>query len=182
MVRRIVTGEKNGRSVFLSDGAVPTTHHYAAVPGFRTTVAWATPLTPALPHDGADPVVSLASVVPDPHGTRLIVVQFPPDSVMASDTFDPVAAGAEYAKHLPGLAEAFEPDGSGMHRTLSVDYDVILDGELWLELDDGQTRHMKAGDVVIQNGTRHAWRNRGDKPATMVAVLIGASGAARTAA
>lgn len=176
MVRRVVTGEKDGKSVFLSDGPVANTHNYAAVPGFQTTLAWATMQDIAsLPHNGKDPVVSIRSMVPDPHGTRLMVVQFPPDSVMTSSDFDPAAAGAEYAAHLPGLAEAFDTDGSGMHQTLSVDYDIIVSGELWLELDDGEIRHLKAGDIVIQNGTRHAWRNRGTVPAVMVAVLIGAA-------
>lgn len=178
MVRRVVTGEKDGKSVFVSDGPVAGTHDYAAVPGFQTTLAWATPAGVAsLPFDarhGKDPVVGIRSVVPDPHGTRLLVVQFPPDSALDSADFDPVAAGAEYAAHLPGLAQAFEPDGSGMHRTASVDYDIVVSGELWLELDDGEIRHLKPGDIVVQNGTRHAWRNRGTVPAVMVAVLIGA--------
>jgi mannose-6-phosphate isomerase-like protein (cupin superfamily) len=176
MVRRIVTGDNDGRSVFVSDGPVATTHDYAAVPGFQTTLAWSTARVPVVPHDGTDAAVTVKSVTPDPHGTRLIVVRFPPDSVLASEEFDPAAAGEEYARHLPGLAECFEPDGSGMHRTRTVDYDVVVDGELWLELDGGQTRHLKAGDIVVQNGTRHAWRNRSNAPATMVAVLIGADG------
>ncbi|CAB3799546.1 hypothetical protein LMG28614_04990 [Paraburkholderia ultramafica] len=176
MVRRIVTGEKNGKSVFASDGPVPSTHDYAAVPGFQTTLAWATLQgVAALPYDGRDPVVEIRPVVPDPHGTRLLVVQFPPDSALDSVDFDPVAAAQEYEAHLPGLAQAFEPDGSGMHRTTTVDYDIIVSGELWLELDDGEIRHLKAGDIVVQNGTRHAWRNRGTVPAVMVAVLIGAA-------
>jgi hypothetical protein len=176
MVRRIVTGEENGKAVFLSDGPVANTHNYKAVPGFQTTLAWATSqAVPPLPHDGKDPVINFRSVVPDPHGTRLIVVQFPPDSVLESPDFNPAAAGDEYATWLPGLAEAFEPDGSGMHRTETIDYDIIVSGELWLELDGGETRHLKAGDIVVQNGTRHAWRNRGTAPAVMVAVLIGAA-------
>ena len=174
MIRRLVTGEQNGKAVFVCDGPVPHAHHYASVPGFATALAWATPLHPELPQDGTDPCFQTSMVVPDPHGTRLIIVQFPPDAQLASRDLDPAAAGAEYAKHLPGLAEAFEPDGSGMHRTNTVDYDIVVSGELWLELDDGQTRQLKAGDVVIQNGTRHAWRNRSNQPATLMAVLIGA--------
>ncbi|EEA03691.1 Cupin 2 conserved barrel domain protein [Burkholderia sp. H160] len=175
MVRRIVTGEHAGKSVFLADGQVETGHAYAAVPGFETTQVWATLQGAAtLPHAGGDPVIGLNSVIPDPHGTRFMIVQFPPDSVMASPNFDPAAAGAEYAANLPGLAECFEPDGSGFHRTQTVDYDIILSGELTLELDDGQARHLKAGDIVIQNGTRHAWRNRSTQPAVMASVLIGA--------
>lgn len=176
MVRRIVTGERNGKSVVVSDGPVENSHDYAAVPGFRTTLAWATTeAEPRLPFDGRDPVAENASALPAPHGTRVIVVQFPPDSVMAAPGFDGAAAGAEYAQYLPGLAETFDTDGSGFHRTQTVDYDVILSGELWLELDDGEVRHLKAGDIVIQNGTRHAWRNRTETPAVMLSVLIGAA-------
>ena len=64
-----------------------------------------------------------------------------------------------------------------MHTTPTVDYGVVLDGEVWLELDDGKTVHLKEHDVVVQNGTRHAWRNKGTKPATMAFVLIGANSA-----
>ena len=174
MIRTVVTGERNGKSVFVSDGLSPHTRDYASTPGFRTALAWATPATPRLPQNGSDPCPGQTSVVPAPHGTRMIIVQFPPDSVMSSPEFDPAAAGAEYAAHLPGLAECFEADGSGMHRTNSIDYDFIVAGELWLELDDGETRHLKAGDLVIQNGTRHAWRNRSAANATMISVLIGA--------
>lgn len=175
MVRRIVTGERDGRSVILSDGPVANTHDFANVPGFQTTLAWKAAAVPALPFDGADPVAVVTSVVPDPHGSCLIIVRFPPDSVMTAPDFDGAAAGAEQLRFLPGLAESFDPDGSGMHRTQTLDYDIILDGELWLDVDDGEPRHLKAGDIVIQNGTRHAWRNRGDRPATMAAVLIGAN-------
>ena len=173
MTRRIVTGERNGRSVVLSDGPVANTHDFAHVPGFRTTLAWKAPAVPALADDGRDPVATVTSMVPDPHGSCLIIVQFPPDSVMTAAGFDGAAAAAEQMRVLPGLAESFDPDGSGMHKTLTLDYDIVLEGELWLELDDGELRHLKAGDVVIQNGTRHAWRNRTDRPAKMAAVLIG---------
>lgn len=176
MVRRVVTGECNGRSIFVSDEAPRNTHDYAAIPGFQTTLVWATDTgVPTLPFDGKDPTATATSVLPSPHGTRLIVVQFPPDRVMAAPDFNPAAAGEELARHVPGLAEKFEPDGSMMHKTPTVDYGIVLSGEIWLELDDGETRHLKAGDIVVQNGTRHAWHNRGDAPAVMGFVLIGAS-------
>ncbi|WP_245439801.1 cupin domain-containing protein [Microvirga aerophila] len=62
-----------------------------------------------------------------------------------------------------------------MHRTCSVDYNIVLDGSIWLELDDGNETMLNQGDVVIQQATRHAWRNKGDRPATMAFVLVGAS-------
>jgi hypothetical protein len=174
MVRRVVTGQLNGKSVVLSD-TEEQGHAFAAVPGFKTTQIWATDASTQLPFSKGDPVKATASVMPGLQGTRLMIVQFPPDSVMADPSFDGAAAGAEYMQVLPGLAECFEPDGSGFHITDSVDYDIILAGELTLDLGDGETRQLKAGDIVVQNGTRHAWRNSSSAPAVMAAVLIDAT-------
>lgn len=176
MVRRVVTGERDGRSYVVSDGPVANTHEFAAMPGFKTTLAWMTHDTPQLPYSGgeADPVAEIVSMLPGPNGSCVIIVSFPPDSVTASSDFDPAAAAAEQADFLPGLADSFDPDGSGMHVTATIDYDIIIEGELWLEVDDGDLVHLQAGDVVIQNGTRHAWRNLTDKPTTMVSVMVGA--------
>ncbi len=74
---------------------------------------------------------------------------------------------------VPGLAELFEPDNPGMHTTPTVDYGVVLEGEIVLDLDAGETTLLRPGDVVVQNGTRHAWRNPGTRPATVFFVLIG---------
>ena len=65
----------------------------------------------------------------------------------------------------------FEKEDPGMHKTNTVDYAVVYDGEMWLELDDGETVHLNRGDVVVQNGTRHAWRNKGNQPVTMLFFL-----------
>jgi Cupin domain len=113
--------------------------------------------------------------VPGDGGTRLLIVQYPPDCVFDSPSFDPAAAAAENLRIVPGIAETFEIDAPGMHRTPSVDYGIMLEGELVLELDDGVTRSLRPGDVVIQNGTRHAWRNPTDAPATIAFVLVGAN-------
>jgi quercetin dioxygenase-like cupin family protein len=75
---------------------------------------------------------------------------------------------------MPEFASKFELDHPGMHTTDSVDYGIVLEGEVWLELDDGKQVHLKRHDVVVQNGTRHAWRNKTDKPVKMAFVLIGA--------
>jgi quercetin dioxygenase-like cupin family protein len=93
---------------------------------------------------------------------------------MFASSFDPAAAGQEIFEQLPGLAAKFEHDNPGMHTTDSVDYGVLLEGEICLELDDGETKTLQPRDVVVQQGTRHAWRNKSDKPATMLFVLIGA--------
>jgi quercetin dioxygenase-like cupin family protein len=83
-----------------------------------------------------------------------------------------LAAVAENLAISPGLAELFEPDG--MHTTPTIDYGIVLEGEIWLELDEGRSRLIRKHDVVVQNGTRHAWRNKSDQPATLAVVLIGA--------
>ena len=62
-----------------------------------------------------------------------------------------------------------------MHTTKSIDYAVLLEGEIWLELDDGVTTHLQPGDIVIQGAARHAWRNKGALPAKLLFVLIGAT-------
>ena len=101
-----------------------------------------------------------------------MVVTFAPDLVLMS--IDPVAGFQEFAEHIPDLAATMEPDNPGMHRTQTVDYGIVLEGEVWAELDDGKQVHLKPHDIIVQNGTRHAWRNKGDKPVKIAFVLIGA--------
>lgn len=173
--RRVVTGIRNGKSVFISDGPFPNSHAFQSVPGFVNSVCWATAPLPQLPVSGEDPVPPGITITPAQGETRLLVVRFPPDSIMANPDFDGAAAAAEQAHHLPGFAELFEAEHPGMHTTNSIDYDIVLDGEIWLELDDGAEVHLKQGDIAVQCGTRHAWRNKGTKPVTMAFVLVGAS-------
>ncbi|MFQ3895909.1 cupin [Sphingobium sp. GW456-12-10-14-TSB1] len=173
-MRRVVTGVIDGKAVFLADGEPENAHDYVGWPGHMTSVIWATAASVQLPLQLADQPVSGSQVAPGPGETRLMIVRFPPDTIFADPRFDGPGYGAEAAVHLPGLIDAFEPDGSGFHTTLSVDYDVVLDGEIWLELDDGAETCLKQGDVVVQGGTRHAWRNRSDRDTTMLFVLIGA--------
>ncbi|MEU6147474.1 cupin domain-containing protein [Streptomyces sp. NPDC047081] len=171
-VRRVLVANSEGMSRVIEDGEPPRTALAAETPGFEQTLVWYTPPVPALTHPGSDPAVATPTLLPEPGGTSFIIVTFPPDAVYADPGFDPAAAAAEMGRISPGLAELFEPDNPGMHTTTTVDYDVILDGELWLALDEGEVR-LSAGDVVVQHGTRHAWRNKSDRPATLMAVLIG---------
>jgi len=94
--------------------------------------------------------------------------------VAAPENIDFTAALQEAAEKLPGLTEVLEPDHPGMHTTLTVDFEVVLSGEIVLELDDGAEVTLKTGDTVVQNGTRHAWHNRGDVPAVIAVGIIGA--------
>jgi hypothetical protein len=174
-IRRIVTGHSaSGKSVVVADAPATRTARFEHVPGFVASLLWETGPAAAVPADGADAALSARAWAPQPGGTNVMIVTFPPDSVMAAPGFVPAAAGAEYMEKLPGLAEHFEPDHPGMHTTDTVDYGVLLEGEIHLELDDGEVRKLAPRDVVIQNGTRHAWRNRSGEPATMLFVLVGA--------
>lgn len=172
--RRVVTGIRDGKSVFVSDGPVPNSHVFQTLPGFVNSVCWATAPVPQLPPAAGEGAPAGTSLAPSPGETRLLVVRFPPDAVMADAAFDGHAAAQEQADQLPGLADRFEAASPGMHTTDTLDYDIVLDGEIWLELDDGAEVHLKSGDVVVQCGTRHAWRNKGMQAATMAFVLVGA--------
>jgi mannose-6-phosphate isomerase-like protein (cupin superfamily) len=102
---------------------------------------------------------------------------FPPDSEYARAQqagVDLADAWADFRRQVPGLDESFDDTEMGMHTTQTVDYDIVLSGEIWLEVDDGQKVLLEPGDFVIQNGTRHAWRNLGDSDCVMACVMVGA--------
>lgn len=174
IVRRVVTGHASGKSLIVSDGRPARSHEFVHLPGMATALLWATPTTPVVPTDQSDSISKETSFLPEPGETRLIFVTFPPDSVSSRSDFDGAAAGREYLGQVPDLAARFEMDNPGMHATDSVDYGIVLEGEVWLELDDGKQLQLKAHDVVIQNGTRHAWRNKTERPVKMAFILIGA--------
>jgi hypothetical protein len=174
-IRRIVTGHvERGHSVFVSDDFAPRAQSFASIPGHAMAQLWTTPALPALLEQSRDPTLDRASLIPSQGGTSIAMFDFPPDTVMQNPV-DGVQAFNELSAALPGLIETFEPDNPGMHTTATIDYGIILDGELWLELDNGQSRLVKAGDVVIQNGTRHAWRNKSERIARALFVMIGVS-------
>ncbi|MEU3617923.1 cupin domain-containing protein [Streptomyces sp. NPDC006872] len=173
-MRRIVTGhDQDGKSVVLSDGPPPRVSEFESLPGWRSVLHWATGPDLTGAESGQDSTPDVKSFLPEPGGTRFVVLTFPPDSAMASPDFDPVAFGREQLEKAPGIAEHMEPDSPGMHRTPTLDYAIVLDGEVTLELDDGALTPLTAGDVVIQSGTRHGWRNPGHRPATLAFVMIG---------
>jgi len=175
MVRRIVTGrDSNGRAVFVSDGTPPWSKQFEHTPGFASTVVWTAASPHRTPNDGRDETPNMTNFVPAPGASRFVVVTFPPDSVYADPKFEMAASMKEQAEQSPGLTDLFEQDNPGMHTTPTMDYGVVLDGEVWLELDDGKEVLMKKHDVVVQNGVRHGWRNKSDRPVTMAFVLIGA--------
>jgi mannose-6-phosphate isomerase-like protein (cupin superfamily) len=147
--RRIVTGhDAAGVSVVVSDGPVPVSREIPE-DGVAFHEVWVTSTTPAPIHAAAeDPTAGAITVPPPTHGTRIRINEF-----------------------LPGHL-----DGSGLqspiHRTESIDYGIVLEGEITLVLDDSEVT-ASAGDIVIQRGTDHAWANRGDAIARVAFILVG---------
>lgn len=154
--RRIVTGhDASGKSVFLSDGPPPNFLEKGTDVDFIEM--WATQGSPVvLNSTEAEPtsgkIDGKIKVSPPPRGTRFRINVMHPGHVL------------KWPPRADGRAR-------GMHRTRSVDYGIVLQGEVYLVLDAGETL-LKPGDVVIQRGTDHAWENRSDQPARMAFILI----------
>jgi quercetin dioxygenase-like cupin family protein len=172
MPRRIVTGvTEDGRHMILSDGEPPRSMNSLVVADSSSALIWA---TGASPTPGPDPTPAVESLVPRSGETTALVVRFPPDSVYSDPGLDHEAAAAEQLVMSPGLVELFETEDPAMHTTPTVDYAVVIDGEIVLDLG-GSSTVVRQGDIVVQNASRHAWRNPGTKPASVFFVLIGAS-------
>lgn len=171
-VRRVVTGvSTQGEPQIVSDGPPPRSLAHLAVPGMVNTVVWAT----RAPQESGyrDLTPDLVTVVPGAGETVALLVTFPPDTVFADPFFDGAKAAREQLKITPGLAELFEEDNPGFHTTPTVDCGVVVSGEIVLDLGSATTV-LRQGDTIVQNGTRHAWRNLTGQPATVFFVLIGA--------
>jgi hypothetical protein len=173
LVRRVVTGhDADGKAVIASDEQVDGLRP-ALAPGTEFHRLWGGDAPPSFPDDGSEPTTH--TYFPDVGGFRFGLFTVPPASAATGPgPSDLEAAMAEFEAALPGLAGHMEPDAPGMHTTATIDFEVVLDGEVWLELDDGVEVHLRPGDTVVQNGTRHAWRNHGDKPARLAVFIVGA--------
>ena len=173
-VRRVVTGhDPDGRSVFVSDEPVPALKP-RLFPGALFHRLWGGDEPPHFPNDGQKP--SQPCYFPPVGGFRYALVTLPPahDPAEPARHIDYDAGLAEIEDMLPGLLGYMEQDEPGMHTTATVDFEVVLSGELILELDDGATVTLRRGDSVVQNGTRHRWTNPGTEPATMAVFIVGA--------
>ena len=176
-VRRLVTGQTpDGRSAFVSDEYLePVT--VAMTPGTEFYGIWGSDTPVTLPHEGSVPV--LRQWFPPTSGFRFVIVTLPPADAPAPQPVDPETAATEMEQKLPGLLETLEPNSPGMHTTDTVDVVLVVSGEVTLELDDGAEAHLRAGDTVVQNGTRHAWRNTSAEPCVLAGAQIGAVRLAR---
>lgn len=172
IVRRVVTGHNDkGKSVILQDGPVPGVHDKLAQAGLVFMEVWETGATPApISPEEPEPTDHALQLVPPKHGVRIRVLDIPPEGEGLPDT-----AGEDAAEVFSkiGAGHALDKDAAHpyMHRTETVDFGIILEGEIVLIMDEGETT-VRAGDVVIQRGTNHAWANRSDQPCRVAFILV----------
>lgn len=169
-VRRVVSGHNDkGRSCFLMDGLAPNIKEMESMPGVALTDLWETTSSPASNEGNADAAARPVRLEPPDDGTLLRIVEFPPDSqwrgrANAGRAFDSIGAG-----HAPDRAS----DDPMRHKTNTVDYIVVLKGEIYALMDEGETL-LKAGDILVQRGTNHSWSVRGNEPCIVAAILVNA--------
>jgi hypothetical protein len=171
-VRRIVTGhDAAGRSIVQEDGAPPRVVTLGGKSGTTFHEIWNTRSTPA-PIDRAsgEPAEPGIALLPPAGGTRIRILDIPPDDGAVA-ALPREAVRALFEAIGAGHALADDPPHPLMHRTETVDYGIVLEGELVLILDEGETA-VRAGDVVVQRGTGHAWANRSASNARIAFVLI----------
>jgi mannose-6-phosphate isomerase-like protein (cupin superfamily) len=176
-VRRVVTGhDASGKSVFVSDESVtPATPQMMPQAEFHQL--WGADETPRFPGDGSMP--EWRTYYPPIGGFRFGMFTVPPGIAGAHEASLNVEEGlADVEAKLPGLVRYLDPTDPGMHTTDTIDFEVVLEGTVVLELDDGAEVTLHPGDTVVQNGTRHRWKNIGDKPARLALFICGASHAA----
>ncbi len=168
--RRVVTGhDASGKAVVVIDGAAPNVKLRKAS-GATSTLLWVTDESPADISGGADRAERDIGVAPPPSGSIFRIVDFPPPA-----EFEPVGSEALIREMgmERGASRARPARHAAMHRTKSIDYAVVISGEIDMLLDDSEV-HLEAGDVLVQRGTNHAWVNRGTKPCRVAFVLIDA--------
>lgn len=169
-IRRVITGhDGGGKSVFIIDGDATAVKEMESMPGLALTDIWQTNGAPADNSGTADAADRPVVLEPPANGTIFRVVEFPPDSAWrdqadAMEAFDSIGAGH---------ASDSDSDDPMMHKTATVDYLIVLKGEIWAILDDSEVC-LKQGDVMVQRGTNHSWSVRTDQPCLLAAILVNA--------
>lgn len=174
-IRRIVTGhDAQGHAIIQEDGPAPRVKRIGGDSGPVFHEIWNTRATPA-PIDAAsgEPAEDGIILAPPRNGTRIRVLDIPPDDPSLANV-TPEQARAHFAEI--GAADASSLGGGGarhahMHRTETIDYGIVLEGEIVLIMDEGETI-VRAGDIVVQRGTNHGWANRSDRNCRICFILI----------
>ena len=169
-VRRVLTGhDALGRSTFIADDLAQNVKEMASMPGLALTDLWETASAPATNEGHADAASRPVRLEPPKNGTLLRIVEFPPDSAWRNNADGREAFKSIGADHAQDRTSA-DPM---MHRTSTVDYIIVLKGEIHAVLENGETL-LRAGDILVQRGTNHSWSVRGDEPCIVAAVLVNA--------
>lgn len=170
-IHRVVTGhDAQGRATILLDDHAPNVTDLKGWPGAGVTELWVTNEMPVDNLGREDRSLRPLRHDPTPGGTIFRVVEIPPERAGAKiDTAS--TFGQLGSTHKPRAEDiAKHPT---MHKTDSIDYLVVISGEMWMVMEEGEVL-LRAGDCVVQRGTNHAWVNRGDKPCLLAAVLVDA--------
>jgi len=171
-VRRVVTGHSpEGRSIVSSDTCREGTTAIL-FPGMEIHQLWGADAIPTVPDDGSGP--SFVNYYPSAGGFRFGLFTVPPATDTRLTEAEMERGRTELQQKWPDMLAVIDPDDPRMHRTDTVDFAYVISGEVWLELDDGKLTYLRAGDTVIQTGTRHAWRNQGSEPCHLLFCLVGA--------
>jgi len=174
-IRRVVTGhDRDGKSIFIVDGKAPNILEMKSMPGVALTDLWRTTTFPALNSGNKDAAAGRIKLEPPGDGTILRIVEFPPDAAWRK-TAD---AKAAFASIGAGGAPDHESGDPMMHTTATVDYIIVLKGEIYAILDKGE-KLLKQGDILVQRGTNHSWSVRGAEPCVIAAILVSAKPAGR---
>ena len=172
-IHRVVTGhDADGKAIVASSGPLPTVVEIAAIPGTVFHEVWSTSATPAPVDNATDPTLGALMLPPPRQGTRMRFVDIPPDTAefLSQGAGKMKDAFAQIGDEKASTVKAHSPHPL-MHRTESVDYGVVIEGEMTLVLDDSEVL-LRPGSVVVQRGTNHAWANRSGRPCRMLFVLI----------
>ena len=170
--RRVVISQRDDGSSFVaSDGESLRSHDFIYTPGMSESILWSTQGEELLSRQ--DQALRVRRRLPAKRDTVFLTVTFPPDNVFTSEDFDATRASREQGLLAPDLVDHFEPGSHGMHATPTIDYVVVVTGEVWLDLGDAEPIHLVVGDTVVQNAARHAWRNLSQEPVTLAVVMVG---------
>ena len=175
-VRRIITGhDEHGRSIILSDSISNHTRPSPVYPNRGLTDLWRAFESPADNTGDQDNANVEVVLTPPNNGSVFRFFQIPPDDSGEGKTPEELQAAADATFASMGAAHNRDPNARhpNMHKTDSLDYIILLQGEVTLILDEGEV-DMKALDVVVQRGTNHAWSNRSDDIAILAGILIDA--------
>jgi hypothetical protein len=173
-MRRVVTGlNEQGKSCIISDGPPSKTLIASSGP---VSWMWATDDQVQVPHDGSDPIAKMVDWFPSFPGTCLIIEWLEPYfGVDGLPEAEGVEDGAERVFEDIGIRfNARYSDATGVHSSDTIDYAIIISGELCLQMEDGNEVTLKQGDCVVQTGVRHTWRNRSADPCNVAFIIIGA--------